>query len=60
VKLAYDFETLAADPGLINVLSQIDFLARFRLDLNQLTLAEVRDLRDELAKRLGREGGNSS
>jgi hypothetical protein len=60
VKLAYDFETLAADPGLVNVLSQIDFLSRFRLDLNQLTLAEVRDLRDELAKRLGREGGNSS
>lgn len=56
VKLVYDFETLAADPGFVNALSQIDYLSRFRADLNEMTLAEIRDFRDDLAQRLDKEG----
>lgn len=59
VKLIYDFETLAADPGFVNALSQIDFFSRFRRDLSISTLNEIRDFRDELAQRLGHEGGDT-
>lgn len=55
VHLAYDFAALAADPGFINALSQMDFLSRFRLDLNKQMLAEIREFRDELGVRLGKE-----
>jgi len=59
IRLHYDFHALAADPGFINELSQVDFLARFRLDLAEVQLAEIRELRDELARRLNPEGDNT-
>ncbi len=59
VQLAYDFEALAADPGVANVLSQIDFLSRFKQDLIKTTFAELDELRAELARQLGLEGGES-
>lgn len=52
VQLNFDFESLAADPAVINTLSHIDMLSRFRQDLNRPTLAELALLRDELATRL--------
>jgi hypothetical protein len=55
VRLNYEFGVLAADPVLLNVLSQIDMLAKFRLDLGQTTLLDVTELRDEIARHLERE-----
>jgi hypothetical protein len=59
VELAYDFDALAADPGVANLLSQIEFLSRFRQDLVETTLDEVALLKDEIGKRLGLEAGET-
>lgn len=46
----------AFETGLANILNQIDYLSRFRLDLNNnKQLADIRDPRDELARRLAPE-----
>lgn len=55
VHLAYDFAVLAADAALVNALSQMDFLSRFRTDLNKQMLTEIQEFRDELSVRLGKE-----
>lgn len=52
VQLKYDLDALSADPAFLNVLSQMDMLSRFRLDLRQTTLAEVAELRDEIARHI--------
>jgi len=52
VELKYDFNTLAADPEVLNILSQIDMLARFRLDMNKVVLADLADLGEEIAQRI--------
>jgi hypothetical protein len=59
IALSYDFEALAADSGFINALSQIDFIARFKLEILYDQLNDIRDLRDELAKRLKLEGNRA-
>jgi len=55
VQLTYDFQALAADPAFINALSQIDFMARFRVDLTIQTLADLRAFKDDLAAYLGKQ-----
>ena len=55
VKLDYDFDALASDPEFVNILSQIDFLSRFRHDLVETTYSELSDLKDDLAGKLERE-----
>lgn len=57
VELDYDFEALAANPAVFNILSQIDFLSRFRRDLIDTTFGELGDLKDEIATKLEKEGG---
>lgn len=52
VKLNYDFDALAADPAFRNALSQIDMLARFRLDMNKRVLADLTGLREEIAREI--------
>lgn len=52
VRLKYDLQALAADPSLLNILSQIDMLARFRIDMGRTVLADVVQLRDEIARHL--------
>jgi hypothetical protein len=52
VELKYDFDALAADPAFLNALSQIDMLARFRLDMNRTVLADLAALRDDIAREL--------
>lgn len=58
VELVYDFEALAADPRVVNLLSQIDFLSRFRQDLVNTTHAELAELKQEIANEL--ESGNGA
>jgi len=59
VQLSYDFDALAADPGVANILSQIDFLSRFRADLVKTTLIELDGLKAEIAEQLGLETGEA-
>jgi hypothetical protein len=59
VQLVYDFDELAADPAVVNLLSQIDFLSRFRRDLINTTLTELAELKQEIAKRLEPERGET-
>jgi len=59
VELDYDFDALAADAAFINMLSQINLLARFRNDLNGPVLTDIAKLRDEVALRLGIENGET-
>lgn len=59
VQLDYDFEALAADPGVANILSQIDFLSRFRKDLVDQTYDELKALKDQIARHLELEGGEA-
>jgi len=59
VELTYDFNALAADAAFINMLSQIDLMARFRSDLNKPVLADIENLRDKVARRLGKEVGET-
>jgi len=58
--LNFDFAALAADAGFINALSKIDFLARFKMDIMNGQLADIRRLRDELAQRLDPAGDSAS
>jgi hypothetical protein len=52
VRLTYDLDALAADPSFLNLLSQIDMLSRFRVDMGRTVLADVAELRDEVARHL--------
>jgi hypothetical protein len=51
--LQYDFPALVADPEFVNVLSQIDALARLKLRSRLGLMDDERTLRDALAVRLG-------
>jgi hypothetical protein len=55
-KLDYDFDALASDPEFVNILSQIDFLSRFRRDLVESTYRELGDLKNELAEKFEKGG----
>lgn len=52
VKLNYDFNMLADDPGVLNVLSQIDMLARFRIDMNKAVLTDLANLGEDIGRHL--------
>lgn len=52
VRLTYNLDALAADPPFLNLLSQIDMLSRFRMDMGQTVLADAAELREEIARHL--------
>lgn len=56
VRLSYDLDALAADPAFLNLLSQIDMLSRFRIDMGRIVLRDVAELRDEIARHLESRG----
>lgn len=58
IKLDYDFHALASDPAFINTLTQVDALSRMKLVNADAEMELVRELRDELARRLHIEKDN--
>jgi hypothetical protein len=52
IKLNYDFPALAADTEFLNLVSQVDFLARLQSLIVEGQIKDIEVLRDELATRL--------